>query len=245
MELYRCIGLDTCSESFYHAAIEYLHYAPPGSGMDLGEKGRESAMRLARDLILAALIAPRVYNLGQVVYENDALLQVLEGTEWGYLKDLMVAAAQGDVNGSMEILKGHLRELEGLYQNNHKKQKNAAVAVATGGGLADIMREKIILLGLVHMVFERESHERQMAFDDIAQRLNVDVDQVEWICMKAISKGLMKGSMDQVDGVVDVTWVMPRVLDESMMKNLANRLGDWKDKVSEMKDYMKDHVAAF
>jgi len=48
-----------------------------------------------------------------------------------------------------------------------------------------------------------------------------------------------------VDGVVDVTWVMPRVLDETMMRNLAKRFGDWKEKVMEIKDYMKDHVAAF
>lgn len=231
MELYRSIGLDTCSESFYRAAIEYLHYTPPQELKESGEK----MMHLARDLILAALVAPQVYNLGQVVYENEFLLQVLHGTDHGYLKDLIVVAAQGDVKGSMKILDVHLSDLEELY-----KSKGGNVV-----GLANIIREKIILLGLVHMVFERESHERQMAFVDIAQRLNVDLEQVEWICMKAISKGLMKGSMDQVDGVVDVTWVMPRVLDENMMKNLAIRLGQWKDKVLEMKNYMKDHVAAF
>ena len=147
----------------------------------------------------------------------------------------MVASAQGDVRGAMTLLDGHLSDLEELY-----KSKGGNVI-----GLADIIREKIVLLGLVHMVFERESHQRQMSFVDIAQRLNVDENQVEWICMKAISKGLMKGSMDQVDGVVDVTWVMPRVLDETMMRNLAKRFGDWKEKVMEIKDYMKDHVAAF
>mmetsp|Transcript_684 Transcript_684/g.1196 ORF Transcript_684/g.1196 Transcript_684/m.1196 type:complete len:478 (+) Transcript_684:51-1484(+) len=235
MELYKSIGIDTCSESFYHAAIEYLHYTPPQELKD----NRRKMLDLARDLILAALVAPQVYNLGQVVYENEYLLQVLDDgteTEQGYLKGIMVAAAQGNVKGAMDILNVHLKDLEELYKNK------------SGGnivGLANIIQEKIILLGLVHMVFERESHERQMAFVDIAQRLNVGLEQVEWICMKAISKGLMKGSMDQVDGVVDVTWVMPRVLDEAMLKNLAMRLGEWKDKVGEMRNYMKDHVAAF
>lgn len=239
MELYRSIGLDTCSESFYHAAIEYLHYAPPPQELQrASEEERETMMHLARDLILAALVAPQVYNLGQVVYENESLLQLFDGSKanhHGYLKELMVAAAQGDVKGSMEILNVHLSDLEELY-----KSKGGDVV-----GLANIIREKIILLGLVHMVFERESHERQMKFVDIAERLNVALEQVEWICMKAISKGLMKGSMDQVDGVVDVTWVMPRVLDDVMMKNLAARLGEWKEKVVDMRNYMKDHVAAF
>ncbi len=80
---------------------------------------------------------------------------------------------------------------------------------------------------------------------DIAERLQVDIEQVEWIVMKSLSLGLIKGSMDQVDGVVNVTWVMPRVLDENMMKSLAERFGEWSDKVGETKDFMGERIPAF
>lgn len=37
--------------------------------------------------------------------------------------------------------------------------------------------------------------------------------QVELLVMKALSVGLVKGSIDEVDGRVHMTWVQPRVLD--------------------------------
>lgn len=37
--------------------------------------------------------------------------------------------------------------------------------------------------------------------------------QVELLVMKALSAGLVKGSIDEVDKRVLMTWVQPRVLD--------------------------------
>ena len=46
----------------------------------------------------------------------------------------------------------------------------------------------------------------------------VDVSpQVELLVMKALSLGLVKGSIDQVDAKVHMTWVQPRVLDRDQV----------------------------
>lgn len=37
--------------------------------------------------------------------------------------------------------------------------------------------------------------------------------QVEMLVMKALSLGLVKGSIDEIDQKVHMTWVQPRVLD--------------------------------
>ena len=63
--------------------------------------------------------------------------------------------------------------------------------------------------------------------------------------MKALSIGLIKGSMDQVEGVVEVSWVMPRVLDQGGLKSLSERFGEWADKVKDTKGFMLEHVPAF
>ena len=217
MELYKKIGP---AQEFYKHAIQFLHYTP------LFTMDPADSQALARDLCLAALVGEGVYNLGTVVYENAELLAVLKGGEDGYLVELMKSAAEGDV-GAVKTLEVHQAKLEG------------------SGCDVKVIQEKVMLLALVNMVFEKGSSERTMKFGDIGERLQVEAEQVEWIVMKALSLGLIKGSMDQVDGVVDVTWVMPRVLDENMMKGLATRFEEWAAKVGETREYMGERIPAF
>jgi 26S proteasome regulatory subunit N9 len=107
---------------------------------------------------------------------------------------------------------------------------------------AEVVKEKITLLALVNMIFERPSSERTLTFEDIGKRTKMPIEKVELIIMRALSLGLIKGSMDQVDQTVDVTWVMPRVLDGENMRQLANRFGEWAVKVSKTREFMTDHV---
>jgi 26S proteasome regulatory subunit N9 len=103
---------------------------------------------------------------------------------------------------------------------------------------AEAVKEKITLLALVNMVFERPSLERTLQFEDIAHRVCVSIEQVEWVIMRALSLKLIEGTMDQVEQTVDVTWVMPRVLNGKQMEELATRFGEWAVKVSKTRDYM-------
>lgn len=48
--------------------------------------------------------------------------------------------------------------------------------------------------------------------------------------MRAMSLGLVKGSMDGVEGSVSITWVQPRVLDRDQIKLLQDQLSVWVDK---------------
>jgi 26S proteasome regulatory subunit N9 len=93
------------------------------------------------------------------------------------------------------------------------------------------------------MVFERPSSERTLPFAEIAARLgnpSLPIDQVEWVVMRAFSEKLMEGTMDQVEGMVHVTWVVPRVLDNVQMSAMAARFGEWATKVATTKDYMHE-----
>jgi len=214
MELYKIVGP---AHLFYKHAIQFLHYSP------LSTLTEEQIKVLARDLSLAALVGEGVYNLGEIVYENEVLLNSLEGGEEGYLVELMRGAAEGKIL-SLAVYK------DKLTQN---------------GCDLRVIEEKIMLLALIHMVFEKESGERSLKFGEIAKRLDVALEQVEWVVMKALSLGLIKGSMDQVEGVVEVTWVMPRVLDASGVQSLSERFGEWSDNVKDTKGYIAEHVPAF
>merc|ERR1712157_675125 len=103
-------------------------------------------------------------------------------------------------------------------------------------------QEKITLLGLIELVFAKPATERTLTFTEIAERLEIPIEQVEWVIMRAFSVKLMEGSMDQVEGTVLVTWILPRILTPDQMSDLSARFGEWAAKVSRTKDYVQEQT---
>lgn len=116
------------------------------------------------------------------------------------------------------------------------------------------LQQKIRLMSLIEIIFHLSADKRNLSFDKVAEgtRLPSDQvfflifvfplfvvtffclwDQVEHLLMKAMSLKLIKGIVDQVDGVVSVTWVQPRVLDKAQIAALGSRLQEWNHGVSE------------
>ena len=71
----------------------------------------------------------------------------------------------------------------------------------------DYVKEKVALLALMELVFHRKPHDRNISFQSIAEMTRLSLDQVEWLVMRAMSFKLLKGSIDQVNQKVNVTWV--------------------------------------
>ena len=206
-------------ESYYKEAIQYVSHT------NLSELSIDKRRELAMDLCLSALCGEEVFNFGEII--ASPIFNDLKGTPYEYLVILLECGARGDVLG--------FRSAADRYSKEIAAQPSLV-------GRSEAVNEKITLLALVNMVFERPSLERTLQFDDIADRIGVTLDQVEWVVMRALSLHLIEGTMDQVEKSVDVTWVMPRVLSENQMKELAGRFGEWAVKVSKTRDYMLEHT---
>lgn len=217
MTYYKLIGPP---EAYFHEAIHYLNYYQPTT------ENQAQSHHLAVDLCLAALTGEGVYNLGQVV--SNPIVQVLQGTSDAWLVELLHAGSEGNVS--------HFKT---LCSQTYPAQIAAQPALVHMG---QQMQEKMTLLALVQMVFERPSSERTLDFDEIATRLEIPVEQVEWVLMRAFSVKLMEGIMDQVDSTVHITWVLPRTLNKDQMADLAKRFGEWAGKVSKTQEYMQEHA---
>jgi 26S proteasome regulatory subunit N9 len=63
--------------------------------------------------------------------------------------------------------------------------------------------------------------------------------------MKAMSLGLVKGSIDQVDELVRITWVQPRSLDKDRLRVMKNKLSKWKDNVEQILRVVSENVEDF
>ncbi|KFV65024.1 26S proteasome non-ATPase regulatory subunit 13, partial [Dryobates pubescens] len=105
-----------------------------------------------------------------------------------------------------------------------------------------LLLQKIQLLCLMEMTFTRPANHRQLTFEEIAKSAKVTVNEVELLVMKALSVGLVKGSIDEVDKRVHMTWVQPRVLDLQQIKGMKERLESWCTDVRSM-EMLVEHQA--
>jgi 26S proteasome regulatory subunit N9 len=87
-------------------------------------------------------------------------------------------------------------------------------------------------MSLTETVFKRSSDNRSIPFATISSETKLPLDEVEILVMKALSLGLIKGTIDQVDSVVRVNWVQPRVLDRNQIKGMQERLTKWTEDVN-------------
>ena len=205
-------------EAFYQEAISYLNYT--------SIETMEDPQSLAVDLSLAALTGDGVFNFGQIV--TKPILGVLKGTSYDWLVELIHTMANGNVEAFHTLTSRYAQDIQ------------AQPALVNR---AAVVKEKIALLALVNMVFDRPSNERTLTFQEMAERIQTDhVPDVELVVMRALSLKLMEGWLDQVSQEFQVTWVMPRVLTNDQMKEMGSRFAEWAVKVSKTKDYMDDNT---
>lgn len=229
MMYYKIVGP---AEAFYEQAISFLNYAPPpAQGVKAAFTSDVNYYQLAVDLCLAALTADGVYNLGQVLESAPKqLILSLKDSPDGWLVDLLQACADGDISNFNQLTTQHSAAIQ---------KQPALVHRATA------VQEKLTLLALVKTVFAKPAHERTLTFKEIAENLMVSEDQVEWIAMRALSVKLIKGSLDQVDQTLQVTWVLPRVLNKEQMEDLAGRYGEWAAKVGRIQEKIQEQTLSF
>uniref|UniRef100_K1PKF6 26S proteasome non-ATPase regulatory subunit 13 n=1 Tax=Magallana gigas TaxID=29159 RepID=K1PKF6_MAGGI len=89
------------------------------------------------------------------------------------------------------------------------------------------------------MTFQRPATNRQLTFHEIADETQLPNNEVEMLVMKALSLGLVKGSIDEIDQKVHMTWVQPRVLDLQQIATMQKRLEQWTEDVSGMEQLLE------
>lgn len=101
--------------------------------------------------------------------------------------------------------------------------------------------EKISLLAVMELSFQRNAKERQLNFQEIVDHTTLPKDKVELLVMKALSKGLIRGQIDQVGESVDVTWVQPRVLNKQQLCSLQAKLDVWVESIHAMEGLIEQN----
>ncbi|MCJ1256357.1 26S proteasome regulatory subunit [Lignoscripta atroalba] len=193
--------------AYYRNALLYL------ACIDLKNLTPQESQTRAYDLSVAALISDSIYNFGELLLHP--VLSSLSGTEHAWLRDLLFAFNRGDL-AAYNVLENNLSKCRLLEE--HKT----------------FLWQKISLSALTEAVFRRPPHDRAMTFATISQETHVQPQEIEILIMKALSLGLLRGSIDQVAEIARINWVQPKVLDMKQIDNMRLRLKDWDSSVNQL-----------
>jgi 26S proteasome regulatory subunit N9 len=78
-----------------------------------------------------------------------------------------------------------------------------------------------------------------MTFATISEETKVQPNEIEHLIMKALSLGLLKGTIDQVAEIARINWVQPKVLDMKQIENMRARLRDWDSSVNQLGNWIE------
>ncbi|KAJ1934578.1 26S proteasome regulatory subunit [Kickxella alabastrina] len=96
------------------------------------------------------------------------------------------------------------------------------------------LQQKIRLMALIESMFKRQgAGARTVAFGDISAETKLPVADIEHLVMKALSLGLIRGSIDQVEQIITIQWVQPRYLGKDQIRSLVDRLSQWETRVTQ------------
>ncbi|KAI2471150.1 hypothetical protein F4781DRAFT_388188 [Annulohypoxylon bovei var. microspora] len=197
--------------SYYRNALLYL------ACIDLSSLSPDERKARAYDLGIAALVSDSIYNFGELL--QHPILAALTG-DVAWLQELLLAFNRGDL-AAYDMLSGHISSNPLLKEH-----------------LEDI-RQKIYLAALTESVFRRPPHQRAMSFGTISADTKVRKDEIEHLVMKALSLGLVRGTIDEVDELVNFTWVQPRILDMAQIASMSQRLGEWGENVNKLGNWIE------
>lgn len=196
---------------YYRCGLQFL-------GCSLDEYPKQEWPQQAFFLGLAALLGDGIYNIGELL--AHPILESLKGTDNEWVIELLQAFNSGDIN-KFEAMKPRWGAIPDLLAHEHK------------------LRKKISLLCLMEMTFKRPADQRSISFEEIATETKLPLNDIEILIMTALAQGLVRGAIDQVSGVVNMTWVQPRVLERQQVAGMANTLDAWMASITSMENLIE------
>ena len=158
---------------------------------------------------------------------SHPLLKLLAETPHAWLAKLLGAFQTGDIAGFNAVVGAHRAEFDA---------QPALVAASAP------IKEKITLLAVMELAASKPASGRTIPFAELARETCLPVDQIEWVLMRALSLGLLQGKLDEVEQVVHVTFVKPRVLDTKQITAVRDKAEAWRAKAKETLLFLEDHT---
>ena len=166
---------------------------------------------------VASLIGEKMFNFAELIEKDFFKLLAKSEYEWIYYLILSFNSAKVD------------QFLEMLNKYSSAIQKDRVLSTHV-----DFLQVKIRIAALLDLVFQKNKNERVLTYKEISQGCHCDINQIEFLVIKALSSGLIKGHIDEVENKVVVNWVQPKYLDREKISVLHDRLDQWIGKANKV-----------
>jgi 26S proteasome regulatory subunit N9 len=200
---------------YYRNCLLYLACIPDLS-LTVPIERRQS---IAYDLAVAALLGDKIYNFGELLHHP--VLEALHGSAYQWLINFLHNVNQGNIAQFEASLAGDFAKTP-LLQNS-----------------LPFIREKICLTALCEAIFARASSDRTLSFAEVGAATHLPADDVENLVMRALSLGLIQGTIDEVAQVVSITWLQPRVLSRENIDSMRQKLVQWDKSVNQLGQWIE------
>ena len=226
------------------------------------------ALTLSFDLGLAALVAKSVYNFGELL--QHPVVARLESTEHAWLAQVLRVFNAGDIEMYEQLIGAHRAQLEAqpalVAHAAFLKEKIALMSLMelvfshVGPGADHTLTFELVAqrtrlplvevraaAGLEPAADARTAPQRTRSRANAhARRANRRRRaQVELLLMRAMSLGLIRGVIDEIEQLVTVSWVQPRVLTSAQVANMAELLQSWKAQVGTTLKFLEAEAPEF
>ena len=192
-------------DNFYSNAFQYLAYET--------KIADDEKLDLCYKMCSAILIGEKSYNFEELI-EKD-FFKLMKGSKYDWISNLILSFNSAKVDQFLSMLE----------QNKNNIEQNKILK-----GKVDFLPIKIRIAALLEYIFQKNKSERNLTFEEICKVCMTEEDKIEYISMKALSHGLIKGYIDQAEKKLYVTWIKPKFLGKEKIGILNERITAWIDK---------------
>jgi len=206
-------------DNFYDNAFQYLAYETTISDQE--------KLDLCYKMCSAMLIGEKLYNFEELI-EKD-FFKLMKGSKYDWISNLILSFNSAKVDQFLSM----------IDQNKKNIEENEVLR-----GKSDLLPIKIRIAALLELIFQKNKNDRILTFEEICKVCMTEEDKIEYISMKALSHGLIKGYIDQADKKLFVNWIQPKYLGKEKIGILKDRMTAWIEKAQKVLGDLQENGAS-
>lgn len=182
---------------------------------------RDEQVAICYDLCMAALLGPKIYNFGELILHDILNSISSQDSPYFYLYNLI-----------HQLNSGNLPKFNEWLQEAINKSPVLAHHQA-------FLHQKIVIMSLLELISLKLTTNKRILFKEISSVTGTPEGEVEHLIIKCFSLNLIKGCINQLDQVLVVTWLQPRILNLDQVKTLYDHLVDWDNRVESLAEKVR------